>query len=124
MNPSRFRSSVPKFASLLLCLLAISHFLSVLNASAPRALNTIAVCTSAGLVQMPFDDGSSGPGTPQHRAGLDCPLCSSGAAPPESIATVARIDWPLFSLPVGNPVLRDTALGVGPPLPARGPPVV
>jgi hypothetical protein len=122
LTMSRLRSGLPRFAGLLLCMLVFSHVFSVLNASTARASSLLTVCTSAGLVQLQFDPGSPASGSKEHRAGLDCPLCSPGTAPPASCTIIARIDLPLFSEPTGHLTRLRSARDVGPPLPARGPP--
>jgi hypothetical protein len=122
LTMSRLRSGLPRFAGLLLCMLVFSHVFSVLNASTARASSLLAVCTSAGLVQIQSDSESPASGSKEHRAGLDCPLCSPGAAPPASFSAITWIHLPLFSEPTGHLTHLGSIRDAGPPLPARGPP--
>jgi len=122
LTESRLRTDLTKFAGILLCVLVLSHVFSVLNAFTTRASGFLTVCTSAGLVQIQSDSEAPASGSKEHHAGLDCPLCSPGAAPPASFSAIAWIHLPLFSEPTGHLTHLGSTRDAGPPLPARGPP--
>lgn len=94
--------------------------LGVAVAAPARSADGPWICTAGGaLAQLavPGDEDS----TPQVRAGLDCPLCASVAAPPPASVVVALVAAAAQPLPLAPSVApaRPRASLPG----ARGPPL-
>ncbi|MEI7535585.1 MAG: DUF2946 family protein [Comamonadaceae bacterium] len=86
--------------------------------------HTLVVCTGNGTMSIVVqsDDGNTTEQTTGHsHTGLDCPLCTSVAAPLRIFSTTADTIHPLAhalnSIPAAHIAARTAA-----PLPARGPP--
>ena len=96
---------------------AVSPLLSPANAA-----STIAVCTASGMVAVHLQQGD-GPAQGSASAGMHCPLCAPGGAPPASAPPVRpqRAELPVFR-PLYDLPWSPRALAAA-PFPARGPPL-